>query len=73
MATAEALLRVSTPIIRRRGLTLVGVAPANLGEPGVAQLKLPLARSRETRSALDRIHGCFGSTAITRGVQLLPD
>jgi DNA polymerase-4 len=83
LRTAIGLLSASTPMIKRRGLTLVGVALANLADQGAVQLVLPLDRARNLDAALDRVRERFGSSAITRGalvgrdpgpwVPLLPD
>ena len=66
LATSGALLARSMPTIERRGLTLVGVALANL--TGASQLALPFDRARELDTTLDQIRDRFGSAAITRGV-----
>ncbi|HTX31092.1 MAG TPA: DNA polymerase IV [Solirubrobacteraceae bacterium] len=81
--TALDLLRLSEPAIRRRGLTLVGVALTNLVDQGAVQLALPFDRTRELDAALDSIRDRFGSGAINRAalvgrdpgisVPLLPD
>jgi len=68
LRTATALLRLSIPTIDRRGLTLIGVALANLGDQGAVQLTLPFDRSYELDATLDRIRDRFGSAAITRAV-----
>jgi DNA polymerase-4 len=68
LATASALLTRSTPMIERRGLTLIGVALANLTDGSTIQLALPFDRARELDTTLDRIRDRFGSSAITRGV-----
>lgn len=68
LATASVLLTRSMPMIERRGLTLVGVALANLTDGGAIQLALPFDRARELDTTLDRIRDRFGSSAITRGV-----
>jgi DNA polymerase IV len=70
MSTARRLLRASTPMIRTRGLTLIGVTLTNLDDDHAIQLTLPIDR-REPASldgALDRVRDRFGSSAITRGV-----
>ena len=56
------------PTIERRGLTLIGIALANLSDEGAIQLTLPFDRNLELDAVLDSIHDRFGSTAITRGV-----
>jgi DNA polymerase-4 len=68
LATAAGLLTLSRPTIERRGLTLIGVALANLSDQGPIQLTLPFDRARELDNALDMIRDRFGSDAITRGV-----
>jgi DNA polymerase IV len=70
LRTASGLLRASTPIIERRGLTLIGVALTNLADEGAIQLTLPFDRTRDLDATLDRVRDRFGSTAITRGVLL---
>ena len=59
-------------MIERRGLTLVGVAVANLDDDGAVQLELPLRRDdgEALDAALDEVRDRFGSTAITRAVLL---
>lgn len=83
LAAALALLRAAGDLIARRGLTLVGVALANLVDRDAVQLELPLDRARHLDSTLDSVRERFGSQAITRGslvgrdpgltVPLLPD
>jgi DNA polymerase-4 len=79
------LLATVAPTIERRGLTLVGVAVANLENHRPAQLALPLERPDGVAldAALDTIRDRYGSAAITRAalvgrapgllVPLLPD
>jgi DNA polymerase-4 len=66
------LLAASMPTIERRGLTLVGVAVANLVDDDACQLALPLdAHSGPTLdAALDEARDRFGSAAVTRAVLL---
>jgi DNA polymerase-4 len=83
--TARALLATATPMIERRGLTLVGVSVGNLANDCPAQLLLPLRHRAgiELDLAVDEIRNRFGLDAITRGallgretgltVPLLPD
>jgi DNA polymerase-4 len=83
LSTATRLLAASVPEIERRGLTLVGIALANLVDEEAIQLTLPFDRGRDLDSTLDRVRDRFGSAAITRGalvgrdpgiwVPLLPD
>jgi DNA polymerase-4 len=68
LKTANRLLRASLPIIEARGLTLIGIALANLADEGAVQLVLPFHRRRELDAALDRVRERFGSAAITRAV-----
>ena len=71
--------------IANRGLTLVGIAVANLDDDGSRQLELPfdVTSGAELDSALDQVRDRFGSAALTRAsllgrrqgptVPLLPD
>jgi DNA polymerase IV len=72
LATARGLLTLATPMIERQGLTLVGVALANLADDGAIQLALPFDR-RDLGAldvTLDNVRDRFGSAAITRAVLL---
>jgi DNA polymerase-4 len=68
--TARGLLAVAWPLIEERGITLVGVAVANLGEGRSLQLALPFDghSSEALDAALDEVRLRFGSEAITRAV-----
>jgi DNA polymerase IV len=66
---AQVLLEAAMPLIRRRGLTLVGVTVANLEDTG-AQLALPLDPYVALDAALDEVRDRFGSDAVTRAVLL---
>jgi DNA polymerase IV len=68
--TARGLLAVAWPLIEERGITLVGVAVANLGEGRSLQLALPFdAHSSDALdAALDEVRLRFGSAAVTRAV-----
>jgi DNA polymerase-4 len=66
--TANGLLRASKPLIDRRGLTLLGIALANLSDRGAVQLVLPFDRARELDAVIDNVRDRYGSAAITRGV-----
>jgi DNA polymerase-4 len=68
LCTAMELLRANAPLIERRGLTLVGVALANLLDRSPVQLVLPINRAHELDATLDAVRERFGSAAITRGV-----
>ncbi len=68
LVTAMALLRASTPMIERRGITLIGIALTNLADQGAVQLTLPFNRSPQLDATIDRVRDRFGSASITRGV-----
>jgi DNA polymerase IV len=71
MVTARELLADAMPMIRRQGVTMVGVAVANLDDSGVIQLTLPFERyNGGLDAALDRVRDRFGSDAVTRAVLL---
>ena len=72
LAVARGLLSAARPSIDRRGLTLIGVAIANLDDDLPCQLTLPLGAENGAvlDRALDEIRSRFGSTAITRAVLL---
>lgn len=82
---ALGLLAAARPTVRRRGLTLIGVAVTNLDRGGGAQLTLPFDRHSGPGldAALDAVHDRFGSAAVIRAgmlgrtpglaVPLLPD
>jgi DNA polymerase IV len=72
LAAARELLVAALPLIRSRGITLLGVSLTNLGDGRAIQLALPLDRIRPNAldAALDDIRDRFGATAITRAVLL---
>ena len=72
LAAARGLLAEATPMIRSRGITLVGVAVANLGNDAAVQLVLPFDRRQGAALdvAVDGVHDRFGSAALTRAVLL---
>jgi DNA polymerase-4 len=71
LATARTLLAAATPVIDRRGLTLVGVAVGNLQDGRSLQLALPFDRDSDALdAALDEVWQRFGSQALTRAVLL---
>jgi DNA polymerase-4 len=68
---ARLLLHDARPLIRERGVTLVGVAVANLDSGPFEQLELPFRRGRGVLDdALDGVREKFGSTAIGPAVLL---
>jgi DNA polymerase-4 len=70
LGAARRLLIKATPMIESRGLTLVGVALANLEEGGAIQLSLPFGRQPASALdlAIDEVRDRFGSAALTRAV-----
>ena len=70
--TARGLLAAMVPMIRERGLTLVGISVANLQNAVPSQLVLPFdRRSRDALdAAIDEVRERFGLGAITRAVLL---
>jgi DNA polymerase-4 len=72
LETVRWLMTASLPLIERQGLTLVGVAVANLDDDDALQLTLPLDRHSGDAldAALDEVRERFGSTAVTRAVLL---
>jgi DNA polymerase IV len=67
LAAARTLLAAATPMIERRGLTLLGITVANLTDQ--AQLELPLEPRIDPALdlAIDEIRERFGTNAIRRG------
>jgi DNA polymerase-4 len=75
LTTAQDLLGAARPLIARQGLTLVGVAVANLDDDRAVQLTLPFDR-RSTPgldAALDAVHDRYGAAALTRAALLGTD
>jgi DNA polymerase-4 len=76
-AALRALLQTATPLIRDRGITLIGVSLAGLDNPDSYQLELPFGRPAEAPRALDLaldvIRQRYGTEAITRAVLLGKD
>jgi DNA polymerase IV len=73
LRTATGLLAEAMPLIERRGITLIGIALANLADEGGVQLTLPFDRHRELDVVLDRVRDRFGSASIVRGVMVGKD
>jgi DNA polymerase-4 len=72
LGAARGLLAASLPLLEQRGLTLVGVAVANLENDDAVQLPLPF-RPRdglELDEAVDAVRDRFGSPSVTRAVLL---
>src|SRR2546423_9533608 len=72
LTTVRWLFAGALPLIRANGLTLVGIAVANLEDDRALQLPLPfdLRCGGALDTALDEIRGRFGTSAITRAVLL---
>jgi DNA polymerase-4 len=69
------LLQSSAELIREQGITLVGVALANLDDADAIQLELPFERRDTCRldEVLDRVRDRYGTSSITRAVLLGSD
>jgi DNA polymerase IV len=72
LTTARWLLAGALPLIQERGITLLGVAVANLENDRPLQLALPFDRhcGGALDAALDEVRRRFGSAAVTRAVLL---
>jgi DNA polymerase-4 len=72
LVTARELLRTAMPMIRSRGITLVGLTLSNLQNDRAIQLALPFDRNHAGAldAALDQLRDRFGTNAITRAVLL---
>jgi DNA polymerase-4 len=62
-------------MIKKKGITLVGIAVANLDDDGAVQLPLPFTKDSgiELDVAVDNVRHRFGSKAVTRAVLLHRD
>ncbi len=60
------------PLIQAQGITLVGVAVANLADARPVQLALPFDRASGTAldTAVDEVRDRFGTAAVSRAVLL---
>ena len=72
LAALRCLLASASPEIARRGLTLLGIAVANLDDERTRQLELPLWDPgwNALDAALDEVRERFGADAIKRAVLL---
>jgi DNA polymerase-4 len=72
LVTARILLAGAMPMIEARGLTLVGIAVANLSDDRAVQLLLPFDRrdGGALDAAVDAVRDRYGSNAIMRAVLL---
>jgi DNA polymerase IV len=70
LAVARGLLGAARPLIEQRGLTLVGVAVANLESDGALQLPLPFHPRDDLvlDEAVDEVRDRYGSSAVTRAL-----
>jgi len=75
LATVRALLAAVTPMIERRGVTLIGISVGNLDNGDVIQVALPFDRTSggSLDAALDGVRDRFGSASITRAASLGQD
>jgi DNA polymerase IV len=72
LVTARILLAGALPMIEARGLTLVGIAVANLSDDRAVQLLLPFDRRNggALDAAVDAVRERYGANAVTRAVLL---
>jgi DNA polymerase-4 len=72
LAALRGLLSDAVPMIEEQGLTLVGIALANLDDDDAVQLALPFEHRSGSSldDALDSVRTRFGSSAVTRAVLL---
>jgi len=70
LRAARRLLAETMPLIQRQGVTLIGVAVANLDDDALVQPELPFDRRGDLDAALDEVRRRFGSAAVTRAVLL---
>jgi len=74
LAAVLSLLHTARPLIEEHGITLVGIAVANLDD-GVTQLVLPFDRraGEALDAALDDVRTRFGAAAVKRAARLGSD
>jgi DNA polymerase IV len=72
LVTARILLAGAMPMIEARGLTLVGIAVANLSDDRAVQLLLPFDRRNggALDAAVDAVRERYGANAVMRAVLL---
>ena len=72
LLAARALVASALPLVEQRGLTLVGIAVANLEDARTVQRPLPFRGYDEDAldAVLDEVRDRYGWTAITRAVLL---
>jgi DNA polymerase IV len=70
--TTRGLLSAAQSLIDANGLTLIGIAVADLFDADAQQLALPFhaAQTSAIDDTLDRVRKRFGNTAVTRAVHL---
>jgi DNA polymerase IV len=70
LTAARELLVQSLPLLREKGVTLVGISVTNLADARMLQLVLPLDEVDRSAldAAVDAIRDRFGSKSITRGL-----
>ncbi len=71
LTAARELVAGAAPLIRQRGLTLVGFAVSNIDTEGAQQLELNFDSAPDllaVDSAVDRVRQKFGNSSLTRGV-----
>jgi DNA polymerase-4 len=75
LTVARGLLESAMPMIRRNGITLVGVAVANLDDDKAVQMSLPFAKHSgvELDLAVDAVRERFGTRSVTRAALLNRD
>jgi len=66
------LVATAMPLIRRDGLTMIGITVSNLENDDAVQLPLPFERKapRAVDLVVDQVRERFGTQALTRASQL---
>jgi len=72
LVAGRALLADAMPMIKRRGLTLIGIAVTNLDDGRAVQLRLQVDRhgAADLDTAVDEVRDRYGSRAVMRAVML---